>query len=160
MPASTNRITLWYALSLVSDCCASLPPGPPGHNPSRARFPRARLDAFQFRARGLINAANHPSTRAAGMAWGDRRCKHTTVELLVVDVIVCVDTQTIAIRGTKPRGKSGMSSGDVRAPALVLVYGNARYGTARWIGVCTAVEMVQWRRSIIWICCKGNVYIM
>lgn len=88
---------------------------PPGRNPRIPSPSLALLDAFQFRARGLINAANHPSTRATGVVWGDRGCKHTTVELLVVDVIVCVGTQTIAIRGTKPRGKSGMSSGGVCA---------------------------------------------
>lgn len=41
--------------------------------------PFVRLDAFQFRARGLINAANHPSTRAAGLDWVGRGYKHTRV---------------------------------------------------------------------------------
>jgi len=55
-PASTNRITLWYGLSLVSDRCTPSP---------RAPFRGlARRDAFQFRARGLINAANHPDPPA------------------------------------------------------------------------------------------------
>lgn len=92
--------------------------------------PVASLDAFQFRARGLINAANHPSTRAAGV---DRRvgraaevCGRTHNDRVARRrcVSVCVDTQTIATRSTKPRGKSGMKRG---CCAPVVVHGNPRY---------------------------------
>lgn len=67
MLPSTNRITLWYGLSLVNDCCTTT-------------LASSRWGAFQFRSpRTLINAANrsttHPRTRESTSVSFNRRSR-------------------------------------------------------------------------------------